>query len=391
MPLSRRARRWLKVAIVALSLAIVLAWWVNRQLEPNRLTALVLDRAGKSLNLDIRFNGTPDYALKPEPRLLIPGLSVRGTDGLEFLSATRAEISLPWSTIKGDAPVITRIELDHPRLDIAGLQRWMATRPPTPFEVPTLVDGIEVKAGTIIGDGFSIEALDATLPTLAADQAAELMARGRLVRAGSRIDFDSKLAVASAGLRSAFNVQAKASIQRKPKPLQVNLTSKGSYAFAENLSTLTVDSMSVKADSPLPGFSGRAFIASGKQLAFNVDAVLTHWPEDWPALPAPLVSNTNALPVQLRYRGPGDLSAPLALLVKRGGTELDARVRVTEFMAWTDADQPALLPPLTGTMRTPSLDFDGIELQGVEIEISADAPDTDAVPAVAVPASKAAK
>ena len=182
MPLSRRARRWLKVAVVVLSLVIVLAWWVNRQLEPNRLTALVLDRAGKSLNLDIRFNGTPDYALRPEPRLLIPGLSVRGADGREFLSAVRAEISLPWSTIKGDAPVITRIELDHPRLDIAGLQRWLATRPKTPFEVPTLSDGIEVKAGTVIGDGFSIEALDATLPTLVADHAAELTARGRLVR-----------------------------------------------------------------------------------------------------------------------------------------------------------------------------------------------------------------
>ena len=99
MPLSRRARRWLTVASVALALLLIGAWWVNRQLEPNRLTALVLDRAGKSLNLDLLFSGTPDYALKPEPRLLIPGLSVRGADGVEFLTATRAEISLPWSTI----------------------------------------------------------------------------------------------------------------------------------------------------------------------------------------------------------------------------------------------------------------------------------------------------
>ncbi|OGT58201.1 MAG: hypothetical protein A3E01_01520 [Gammaproteobacteria bacterium RIFCSPHIGHO2_12_FULL_63_22] len=382
MPLTRRARRWLTVASVALALIAVAAWWVNRQLEPNRLTALVLDRAGKTLKLDIRFNGTPDYALKPEPRLLIPGLSVRGADGVEFLSAARAEISLPWSTIKGDAPVITRIELDHPRLDIAGLQRWMATRPDTPFEVPTLVDGIEVKQGSVIGDGYSFAALDATLPTLGDGQPAQLTARGQFIRGETRVQFNAALGIASAGLRSAFALQAKTQIERQHKPLKMDVDTKGRFAFDDALTTLTLDSVAVRADSPLPSFKGRAFVANAGRLAFNVDAVLNQWPADWPTLPAPLVSNTNGLPVQLKYRGASDLSAPLALLVKRDATELDATVRVPEFMAWMDADQAALLPPMTGTLRTPSLDFDGIELQGVELEISADAPaETGTAPA----------
>lgn len=382
MPLSRRARRWLTVASVALIGLVIAAWWVNRQLEPHRLTTLVLGRAGKSLNLDIRFSGTPDYALKPEPRLLIPGLSVRGADGVEFLSATRAEISLPWSTIKGDAPIITRIELDHPRLDIAGLQRWMATRPEAPFEVPTLVDGIEIEQGEVIGDGYSFAALDATLPALAADKPAQLTARGRFIRGEMRVDFDAALGVATAGLRSAFDLQAKTHIQRKPKLLKMDLNSKGRFAFDDALTTLALDSIAVQADSPLPSFSGRAFVADAAQLAFNVDAVLTQWPADWPSLPAPLASNTNGLPVHLKYRGASDLSAPLALLVKRDATALDAKVLVPDFMTWMDAEQAALLPPLTGTLRAPSLDFDGIQLQGVELEINADAPtDNDAAPA----------
>ena len=381
MPLSRRARRWLTVVSVALALLAVAAWWVNRQLEPNRLTALVLDRAGKSLKLDIRFSGTPDYALKPEPRLLIPGLSVRGVDGVEFLTATRAEISLPWSTIKGDAPVITRIELDHPRLDIAGLQRWMATRPEAPFEVPTLVDGIEVQQGEVTGDGYSFVALDATLPTLAADKPAQLTARGQFIRGQTRVQFNAALGVATAGLRSGFDLQAKAQIQQKPKPLKLDVASKGKFSFDDALTTITLDSVAAQADSPLPSFKGRAFMASASQLAFNVDAVLTRWPADWPSLPAPLVSNTNGLPVQLKYRGASDLSAPLALVVKRDATELEAKVRVPDFVTWMDAEEAALLPPLTGTLRTPSLDFDGIQLQGVELEISADAPaDTGAAP-----------
>ena len=47
MPLSPRARRWSKVAAVVVVVALVLAWWVNRQLEPERLTRTVLDRAGR--------------------------------------------------------------------------------------------------------------------------------------------------------------------------------------------------------------------------------------------------------------------------------------------------------------------------------------------------------
>lgn len=382
MPLSRRARRWLTVALVGLALLAVAAWWVNRQLEPNRLTAMVLDHAGKSLKLDIRFSGTPDYALKPEPRLLIPGLSVCSADGVEFLTAIRAEISLPWSTIKGDAPVITRVELDHPRLDIGGLQRWMATRPKTPFEVPTLVDGIEVQQGEVIGDGYSFDALDATLPTLAAGKPAQLTARGNFIRGQARVHFDAALGVATAGLRSAFDLQAKTQVQQKSKPLKLDVDTKGRFAFDEGLTTLTLDSVAVQADSPLPSFKGRAFVANASQLAFNVDANLTRWPADWPTLPAPLVSNTNGLPVQLKYRGASDLSAPLALVVKRDATELDARVLLPDFMTWMDAEDAALLPPLTGILRTPSLDFDGIVLQGVELEISADAPaDIDAAPA----------
>ena len=68
MPLSPRARRWSKVAAVVAVVALLLAWLVNRQLEPERLTRTVLDRAGAQLQLDLRFDGRPEYALRPEPR-----------------------------------------------------------------------------------------------------------------------------------------------------------------------------------------------------------------------------------------------------------------------------------------------------------------------------------
>ena len=129
MAVSRRGRRWLLALLVLGLLLAVAGWWIDRQLEPKHLTELVLKQVGESLQLDLRFDGEPDYAFEPEPRLLIPNFSARSTDGRLFLSAKRVEISLPWSTITGDDPVITRIELDQPVLDLPGLRHWQSQRP----------------------------------------------------------------------------------------------------------------------------------------------------------------------------------------------------------------------------------------------------------------------
>ena len=66
-------RKWIVLGVLALLAAF--GWWfVDRQLEPARLTATVLKRLGDSLALDITFSGTPEYAFKPEPRLQVPDL-----------------------------------------------------------------------------------------------------------------------------------------------------------------------------------------------------------------------------------------------------------------------------------------------------------------------------
>ena len=115
MALGQRGRRWLRLLLVAGVLLAIGAWWIDRQLEPQRLTATVLKKAGEALKLDLRYTGDADYALKPEPRLLIPNLEVRDPrDQSLILSARRAEVSLPWDTLTGGEPVITRIELDAP-------------------------------------------------------------------------------------------------------------------------------------------------------------------------------------------------------------------------------------------------------------------------------------
>ncbi len=207
MPASRSGRRWLVVLSVLALLLAIAGWWINRQLEPQRLTATVLGQAGKSLQLDLRFEGVPEYALKPEPRLLIPNFSARSTDGRQFLFARRAEISLPWSTITGDEPVITRIELEQMVLDLPGARHWLAMRPKEPFKLPTLTKGLRITDGTVTDEGYAISKLALELPHLKTGEPAEISARGTFTQETTILNFDAALGAATAGLDSQFTLQ----------------------------------------------------------------------------------------------------------------------------------------------------------------------------------------
>jgi hypothetical protein len=87
--------------------------------------------------------------------------------------------------------------------------------------------------------------------------------------------------------------------------------------------------------------------------------------------------------VQLSYLGKPDLSDPLSLLVTREPTVLQATLRIAEVRAWLARTDASPIPPINGTLRTPTLKFDGVDLQGVEVEVSDGAAAPSTVPAAA--------
>jgi hypothetical protein len=206
MEAAPRRRRWPKVLGVLAALLVIGAVWINAQLEPTRLAPTVLGQAGKSLQLKLSFKGTPDYAFRPEPRLVLPGFSAASLDGAMIVSATRAEISLPWATITGGAPVITRVALDAPVLDLAALDRWLASRPPTPVKLPTLSRGIAVKDGIVRGGEWSVRALALDLPHLQEGDVAKLDAEGVFVSGPSEYPFKLRTIAAMPGLASPIDL-----------------------------------------------------------------------------------------------------------------------------------------------------------------------------------------
>jgi len=373
MPAPRRSRRkWILLAVFA-GLLLAAAWWVDRQLEPHRLTALVLEKSGASLALDLSFDGDPDYVFRPEPRLRIPNLVVRDhADGKLLLSAKLADISLPWATITGGEPVITRIELDHPMLDLPTLRRWQAARPPAPFKLPTLLHGIHARSGTVQDEGYRVTNLDFDLPRLRENEPASAKASGRFSEGETVIDFDIDARIATPGLASDFGLRASGSLQRSPTPLAFKADLDGRYQSTDAGLSVATGSLSFAGDSPLPRMNGKAQVLVAEKLGASFDGVLRDWPRDWPSLPAPLPEQATDLTLRVSYQGSRSFTDPIHLHLEKNSTSVDATMRLADIQDWMATPEGTPLPPLSATVTTPRIELDGIRLEGVEVELHPD-------------------
>jgi hypothetical protein len=374
IPRSRRG--WKILGVLALIFALG-AWWVNRELEPRRLTGIVLGQLGSSLKLDLRFDGLPDYALRPEPRLLIPNLLASDpASGKVILRTEQLEVSLPWATLTGGEPVITRLDLRKPQLDLPALQSWIATLPKTPFKLPTLTKGLGVQQGHVQGDGWSVSAVDLTLPRLKQNEAAAMDLALRFEQDKTAASFAGTVKVATAGLASDIQLEGKGELKQTPKPLAYTVALDGHYLSDDAAFHLDAKSLQLQGDSPLPTLSVSGKIAVGNTLSLALQGELAQWPKDWPALPPPLNEAKGPLPVQLAYQGKPDLSDALTLNASLGETKFNSNLHLPQVQSWLATDNAAPLPPLNGTLVSPQLNVSGIELKGVSVEIEDDPPAT---------------
>ncbi len=374
MSLSKRARRiWIFLISFGLILAIG-AWWVNIQLEPTKLTRTVLGKIGKELNLKFEFEGLPSYAMKPEPRLVLPNLRViNPVDNKVFLSAKRVEISLPWSTILGDTPYITRIAADDPVLNLPGLQAWQATRPKTPFEIPTFTNGLEINNGQVIDAGFSVSKINWSLPHLENQQAIKAKISGVFHQEKTIVSFDGVLTIAKAGLSSEFTVESKGELNLGDKPLPYQIKTAGNYSSLEKSFDIKSETLSWTSESPLPNLQANLNVSLGDSLKLDSQGTIAEWPKDWPVLPAPLNKQTQNIPYQLSYSGMPDFSDVISLNLSVDKSRFNTTLKIAEIQQWVSQKDGSLLPPLNGKFDVPNIELDGVSLEGISIEITPDA------------------
>ncbi len=405
---TRRRRRWLRRLIalgIVLLLLSLLATWL---LQPKQLVPLILDRAGKSLGLEITADGNAEARLRGEPQLIVRKLVAREPGAkTAILRAERVLLALPWSTLRngGKDAVIKRIELDAPVLDVPALQAWLSKRPPgEETKIPTLTDGLRIVDGRIDNDDWRIEGVAVTLPLLHPQKPVEARIRGRYVDAPTAIPFDLAVALTRPTNDAGIAVFGPLTIERDdwrlPATIQLSgplhlgedeltvmpaklgvsaryesgdtrlpfsLGLHGPLRFDEATWVLAPVGVALRGESPMPAFDAHGALALGRRLVVELDGALPQWPDAWPTLPAPVSTSTSPLPFALRYTGQPDLSGVAGLQLKRDATAFDGRFRLYDVLGWIDQPGGSPLPPLDGHLRSPQLEISGATLEGVDI------------------------
>ncbi|MCD9005943.1 hypothetical protein LDO31_06800 [Luteimonas sp. XNQY3] len=424
-PSAPRRLRWLRLIAIALVLAIAAALLIHLLLPPERALRLVLARLEPTLGLRISFEGEVEYRLRGTPQLVVRdvGIAAPGSDtpDVPMLQAERMLLSLPWKTIRsrGADLEISRVELDAPRLHLPSLLRWLDARPPGDGKLPAITGGVHIVGGRLDGDGWHVDGLALDLPALHADRAIaaqvagtahldalqapfrlrlhadravdarDLQARGTLalVHASGRLDttlqadaarIDADMpGFALSPLRIALDARWQGADAADPLPFVLGLY--GALHVGGDGSVLGFAPMGIalRGEGVVPDLIAGGRIALGERLTLALDGRIAEWPDAWPALPPPLSNSTQPLPFALRYDGPADASAPIALQLEHEHARFDGEARITAMLGWFDAlPTGSPLPPLRGQLTADRVEVSGAVLQGLEITFDDGSGDT---------------
>ncbi len=406
-----RRRRW-PWLLVALALLLVLAGLGLRWLlRPEFATTVILQEVGQRLGLEITAEGPAEYDIHGTPRLVLRGLRARQPGAArDLLTAERLYLSVPWETLKtrGEVLDVERIELDAPALDLAALQAWQRSRPPSPeTRLPTLIRGLRIVRGKLLGEGWSVDGIGIDTRHFAPNEPLAAHLEGRYLADTLQLPFDLHVAMSKpatdAALGVAGTVEPIARDWRLPMRLRLSapmhwrdeglrLTPAklganvryigtggeplpfiiGAYGPAR-VSKDGIDwqqlALALRGEGVVPNLDARGRLTAGQALTLALEGRIREWPAAWPKLPSPLDRSRAALPFALAYDGALDVSDVVSLDVRRDATRFDARLHIRDVLAWREVMNTGNpLPPLDGHLSTPRLDIAGAQLEGLEIE-----------------------
>lgn len=328
------------IAITALLLAASIT--VYSLLQPKRITDMLRDQA-RQAGLTLVLGAPAEPTLWPEPALVLHSLTLSSSNR-PVLVAVRARVVLPWRTLLGGPPTITRLELDAPRLHLDQLTRVFGDTNPDHDESPSLP---HINAGVLISHGSIVH-------------------KGKVMLDGLELETGPLLP------GHVFNLMLTASAYGKPfkfsllatpheRPDAIELDNIHLIVDVDSTSGLTMD--------------GKAAWKGGADVGLSLAGTLHR--EDGRTyqtalvLPSPQADRPKTF--RLTLEGPGlnaDLDLPPSGLVDW----------------WQDVSRPDTtadlpLPPLDGTLDAEQLDIGDTRIEGLHLS-SGD----DAVPA---PASSA--
>jgi AsmA protein len=173
MPRRVRLLLWsLAASMAAVLLVAIMTIYVL--LQPERFTAM-LQRQASRAGLELNLASPASPTLFPRPALELRGLTLNAAGAnMPILLAARGQLELPWRTLFGGPTVISRLQIDAPRVDLDALQAWLASLPSGPVGAPTIprIDaGISITRGSVVrGNQLLLSDLALETGSLVSDQ-----------------------------------------------------------------------------------------------------------------------------------------------------------------------------------------------------------------------------
>ena len=342
MPASRR-RRWI-VLLVLLALAFTVFFTLRALLQPERVSAFLLRQAQQATGLQISLDEPADIGLWPDLHVELTGLTATAPGASQpLLRAASVEAALPWSVLRGNDIRLLGLRLISPQLDLpatlAFFSRDESAGPPAPLQLPSLDAPLEIRDGRIDGDGWALEALDLTLPSLRDGIATRLTLRGTLVQAEVSHTFALQLA-----------------------------TTPHTEGSTLQLAPLTLDLVLDALPVWRPHIEGELAWNPAGTLNFDLRSLIAPWPDTWPELPLPS-SDDDAVRLMLRYDGDSALTGLATFSLLRGDDGVRGAVTLNDTLAWLGSERTSPLPPLQGSLDIKRMQYGSIEASGIRIQM----------------------
>ena len=330
----------LAVGLVALLVTVYLL------LQPERFTAM-LEAQARDAGLELSLASPAKPTLFPRPALELQGLTLTAQGAsMPFLLAASGRLALPWRTLFGGPTVISRLEIDAPRVDLDALQAWLSGLPPRPANAPPNIPRIDT--------GVRI-------------------ARGTLVRGNQRLLRDFSLDAGSLLSGQAFPLVISAK-DAQGTPMQLRLTTTPRIQ-GNALQLNDVDLDFTHGTTLAMRLTGEAHWHGAADAAATLAGSLDH-------------ADTGRYDVSLHLT-PANQSDPLLLALKLDGpgNHIDLRLPPLALARWwsrigSQAGPQLTVPPGSGRMEAATLDLAGVHVEGLQLDIQPAPPaSTGAAPA----------
>lgn len=339
-------RRWV-VLLILFGLALTGFFALRYLLQPDRVSALLLNQVEAATGLEVSLQRPADIGLWPDLHIELAGLELRAADAERgFLQVGLVELALPWSTLRSGEDIrLRRLRLIKPDLDIPALNQFLSGRmdsgPPAPLQIPRLDAPLEIRDGRIQGDGWRLDKLLFKLPFL---------------REGMPLQLDAGGVLALETGEQRFALQL--------------TTTPTTHAGALQLEPLILDLVIDSLHSWRPHIEGRVLWYSVGALELDVRSRITRWNPEWPSLPLPAAEESTPVDIALRYQGDTSLHGNADFVLTRGENGLRGKFKLNSTLEWLGRDDHiSPLPPLDAEIEIPRLHYQGIEATGVRVRV----------------------